>query len=56
MTKLYEAPDYELLVLNSTDVVTASGDNWSNEPDYEDDPGEDGGVDAGGQLGDDFWG
>lgn len=53
--KQYFAPDFTAILWNRMDVLTATGDNWSNQPDWQDDPTDPGGVDAGGQLEDDFW-
>lgn len=53
--KQYFAPDFSAIEWKVTDVLTASGENWSNQPDWQDDPTDPGGVDAGGQLEDDFW-
>lgn len=53
--KPYQTPILQAVSLNPRDVIAVSGDNWSNEPDYPDDPSTGGGVNAGGQIGDDFW-
>ena len=50
----YETPSMELMEVTKQDILTASGLFWTNEPDWEDDPHYDGGVDANEPIGD-FW-
>lgn len=53
--KDYEKPNMKITVFQTRDVLSNSGYHWSNQPDIDDNPGEDGGVDAGDQMGD-LWG
>lgn len=55
MKKYYEEPNVTLIVMEHTDVLTASGAFWTNEPDWEEDPFENGGFDAEDQFVGDFW-
>lgn len=41
--KKYQAPELEIVTLDSDDVITASGDVWSG-PDYPGGSGDNGGV------------
>lgn len=54
MKKLYCIPEAKLLWLGAQDILTDSG-NWTNQPDYPDNPGGGGGTDGSSQVGDDFW-
>lgn len=55
MKKYYEEPNVTLIVMEHTDVLTASGAFWTNQPDWEDDPFENGGFNAEDQFEGDFW-
>lgn len=53
--KIYETPKMKVTVFQTRDVLSASDYHWSNQPDINDNPDEDGGTNAGDQIGD-LWG